>query len=194
MAIASSPAMATIDYGPMFNTFQPPDSHTDPADCASRSIETFFDMPGLTGRLREEHLIYGYHANYKDCPRTNRDIYSKEMCDFMERRSWCAFSNAVPATLLPEYNAYLGSARAWWEENNEAAAKNALECPMHWYQAKKSAPYGDTLLNLTLIYAGCPVPADNPATEPTHEARAVDEKLMAPAAPAFTIPTAYPSY
>ncbi|RSM04593.1 hypothetical protein CEP52_006776 [Fusarium oligoseptatum] len=150
----------------IFETILPTERPTitsDPSECATRSLESFFDVRKLTGELGSAFLSFGSELN-KGCKSTFVDVMGNTACTNPPRTKICSFSDYAPSTLLSEYWYFGSMASSWWAEHSSQAVENAAYCPNRWFRAMRAVPYGEVWLNDTLAIVNCYVEAHATST------------------------------
>ncbi|EGX93726.1 hypothetical protein CCM_01995 [Cordyceps militaris CM01] len=141
----------------VFDTILPttaPRKTSDPWECSTRTLVSFFDVPKPTGALLDALLSFGDDL-YASCAPTATNHVGQTVCAFPAHSRWCAFATAAPATVLPAYSSYASSASVWWSEHAADAAAEAEFCPNAWRKAMMWFANGPEWLNDTIAFAGC---------------------------------------
>lgn len=132
-----------------------PTKNSDPYQCPLKNIPGFLTGgPSPSGALSSALISYEDKL-YETCTPPATGIW--EPCSVPPRSVLCAFSQAVPTSLLPAYSSYASSAASWWSSagNGDAVVSLVKECPYLWYNSLLMNPGSGGNLNRTVAYAQC---------------------------------------
>ncbi|OAL51482.1 hypothetical protein IQ07DRAFT_422984 [Pyrenochaeta sp. DS3sAY3a] len=132
-----------------------PTTTEDPWYCATENVPQYFDSPEPTGSLLDELLSYGDKLQENCTISITPGATIVPTCPFPEQSSICAFTNAAPTDVLPEYFSFASSASTWWSAHSSRAIELAQECPNHWQKAMRETLYGEARLKNTIAYGQC---------------------------------------
>ncbi|KAK4117920.1 hypothetical protein N656DRAFT_794327 [Canariomyces notabilis] len=131
-----------------------PTQTNDPYQCATRDIPHYLTAgPSPSGALSSALLSYEENL-YETCTRATSGPF--QPCPVPPRSQLCAFSTAVPTSLLPAYSSYASSAASWWSAGNgDVVVSLVQECPYLWYDSLLMNPASGSNLNRTVAHAQC---------------------------------------
>ncbi|KAK3348643.1 hypothetical protein B0T25DRAFT_227046 [Lasiosphaeria hispida] len=131
-----------------------PTQTSDPFQCITRDIPHYLTAgPSPSGALSTALLSYEIKL-YETCTPATAGPF--QPCPVPPRSKLCAFSTAVPTSLLPAYSSYASSAASWWSAGNgDMVVSLVKECPYLWYDSLLMNPGSGSNLNRTVAYAQC---------------------------------------
>lgn len=131
-----------------------PTANNDPYQCVMSDIPRYLTAaPSPSGALSSALLSYE-KGLYASCNPPTTLPY--QPCPVPSRTALCAFSTAVPTSLLPVYSSYASSAAAWWSAGNgDVVAAFVKDCPYLWYDSLLMLPGSGANMNRTVVHAQC---------------------------------------
>lgn len=131
-----------------------PTANNDPYQCVMSDIPRYLTAaPPPSGALSSALLSYE-KGLYASC--TPPTTLPYQPCPVPSRTALCAFSTAVPTSLLPVYSSYASSAAAWWSAGNgDVVAAFVKDCPYLWYDSLLMLPGSGANMNRTVAHAQC---------------------------------------
>lgn len=148
---------ASIASASIFDTIFPTEKPTvtsDPRECILSDFYPYWSGLEPTGKLSTALLSYG-DVLQKDCKWDSVDVVGIPTCTYPALADWCAFSDAVPTSLLPAWSSLGSSASSWWAENKDDIISGAQQCPKRWFNQMVDVVYAQVRLNNTITYGAC---------------------------------------
>ncbi|KAF5593979.1 hypothetical protein FPANT_5014 [Fusarium pseudoanthophilum] len=153
LALLQASGVAASIFDTLFPS-EKPSVTRDPRECLFSDFEPYWSAVTPTGKLSTALVSYG-DALQKDCKWTSFDVVGVPTCPYPALSDWCSFSDAVPATLLPEWSSYGSSASSWWEQHKKDIVSDAHMCPKRWFNQMVGIPYAYLRLNNTITFGAC---------------------------------------
>lgn len=128
--------------------------NNDPYQCVLDNIPHYLTAaPTPTAALSS--ALFSYESSlYAAC--TPPTVLPFQPCPVPPRATLCAFSAAVPTSLLPVYSSYASSAAAWWSGGNGDTVMSLVEnCPYLWDDNLLRFPGSGANMNRTVAHAQC---------------------------------------
>ncbi|KAM5520588.1 hypothetical protein FOXYSP1_14478 [Fusarium oxysporum f. sp. phaseoli] len=141
------------NYGLRF-MLEKPTVTSDPRECILSDFYPYWSGLEPTGKLSTALLSYG-DVLQKDCKWDSVDVVGIPTCTYPALADWCAFSDAVPTSLLPAWSSLGSSASSWWAENKDDIISGAQQCPKRWFIQMVDVVYAQVRLNNTITYGAC---------------------------------------
>lgn len=132
--------------------------NNDPYQCVLDNIPQYLTgAPSPTAVL--DSALFSYEKSLYDAC-TPPAVTPFQPCPVPARKTLCAFSTAVPTSLLSEYSSYASSAAAWWGAGNGDKVMSLVKnCPYLWDDSLLRYPGSGMNLNRTVEHAQCWVEA-----------------------------------